>query len=78
MRDIFILNEIWTQDKNVGLYLSRHLVWLKRFTHHLVPVLAPNYVQHILSPAEVRRECYSSAELYVRFVYLNLFGWRGA
>jgi hypothetical protein len=25
------------------------------FTHRLVPVLAPNYKQHILSPSEVRK-----------------------
>jgi hypothetical protein len=28
--------------------------WLKYFTYHPVPVLAPNYKQHILSPAKVR------------------------
>jgi hypothetical protein len=39
--------------------------------------MAPNYKQHILSPAEVRKVCYPLAELYVRSVYLNLFGWRG-
>jgi len=50
---------------------------LKYFTYHLVPVLAPNYKQHILSPAKVRKVCYSLAELYVKSVYLNLFGWRG-
>jgi hypothetical protein len=33
--------------------------------------------QRILSPAKVRRVCYSLAELYVKCVYLNLFGWRG-
>jgi hypothetical protein len=27
--------------------------------------------------AKVRKVCYSLAELYVRSVYLNLFGWRG-
>jgi hypothetical protein len=29
--------------------------WLKYFTYHSVPVLAPNYKQHILSPANVRK-----------------------
>jgi hypothetical protein len=48
------------------------------FTCHLVAVLAPNYKQHILSPAEVRKECYSLAEIYVIYVYLNLFEWKGA
>jgi hypothetical protein len=44
---------------NVGarynIYFARHLVWLTYFTCHLllVPVLAPNYKQHILSPAKV-------------------------
>jgi hypothetical protein len=28
-------------------------LWFKYFTCHLVPVLAPNYKQHILSPAKV-------------------------
>jgi len=50
MRDIFILNEIWAQDK---IYFGKHFAWLKYFTYHLllVPVLAPNYKQHILLPA---------------------------
>jgi hypothetical protein len=30
-----------------------------------------------LSLAEVRKVCYSLAELYVISVYLYLFGWRG-
>jgi hypothetical protein len=42
-----------------------------------VPVLAPNCKQHILSPAKVRKVCYSLAELYVTSVYFNLIGWRG-
>jgi hypothetical protein len=28
-----------------------HFAWLKYFTYHFVPVLAPNYKQHILSRA---------------------------
>jgi hypothetical protein len=44
----------------------------------LVPVLSPNYKQHILSPAKVRKARYSLAELHDNSVYLNLFGWRGA
>jgi hypothetical protein len=50
MRGIFILNEIWAQDK---IYFGKHFAWLKYFTYRLVPVLAPNYKQHILSPAKV-------------------------
>jgi hypothetical protein len=50
MTDIFILNEI--QVKGI-IYFGRHFAWLKCFTYHLVPVLAPNYKQHILSLAEV-------------------------
>jgi hypothetical protein len=45
-----ILNEIWVQDKIQDLYFGRHFVWLKYFTCHLVPVLAPNYKQHVLLP----------------------------
>jgi hypothetical protein len=57
-----------------NIYCGRHFAWLEYCTSHLVvPVLAPKYKQHILSPAEVRKVCYSVPELYVRFVYLNLF-----
>jgi hypothetical protein len=35
-------------------------------------------VQHILSLTGVRKVCYSLAEIYVKSVYLNLFGWRVA
>jgi hypothetical protein len=59
------------------LYFGKHLVWLKYFTYRSVPVLASNYKQHILSSAEVTTACYSLAERYVKYVYLNLFGWRG-
>jgi hypothetical protein len=38
MREIFILNEISVQDK---IYCGRHSAWLKNFTDHLVPILAP-------------------------------------
>jgi hypothetical protein len=43
--------------------------------YHLV--LVPNYKQHILWPAKVRKMCYSLAELCVKCVYLNVFKWRG-
>jgi hypothetical protein len=39
-------------DARQNIYLGRHFVWLNYFTYHLVPVLALNYKQHILSPAE--------------------------
>jgi hypothetical protein len=39
---------------------------LKYFTYHLVLVLAPNYKQHILSPAKHRKVCYSLSELYAK------------
>jgi hypothetical protein len=61
-----------------NIYFGRHFAWLKYFTYRLVTVLAPNYKQHILSPAKLRKVSYLLAELYVRSVYLNLFGWRGA
>jgi hypothetical protein len=48
--------------------------WLKHFTYQLVPALAASYKQHILPPAEVRKICYSLAEFYVKYGYLNLFG----
>jgi hypothetical protein len=70
MRETFILKEILTQEKIICF--GGH------FACHLVPVLAPNYKQHILSPAKVGKVCSSSAELYIKSVYLNLFKWKGA
>jgi hypothetical protein len=64
MTDIYILNEMWAQDKSI--YFSRHVARLQYFTYHLVLALAPNYKQHILSPAKVRKVCYSLAELHVK------------
>jgi hypothetical protein len=60
-----------------NIYLGRQFAWLKYFTHYLVPVLAPNYKQHILLLAKVRKVCYLVAELYVRSAYMNVFEWRG-
>jgi hypothetical protein len=34
-------------------------------------------IKYLFWPTNVRKVCYSSPELYVRFVYLNLFGWTG-
>jgi hypothetical protein len=76
MRDIFILNEIWVEVK-IHILIGT-FAWLKYFTYRLVPILAPNYKQHILSPPKVKKICYSFVELYAKSVYLNLFGWRGA
>jgi hypothetical protein len=73
MRDIFVLNEICVQGKMYCLIDT----WLKYFTYRLILVLALNYKWHILLPAEVRKVCYSLDELFVRYVYLNSFGWRG-
>jgi hypothetical protein len=56
-----------------NIYFNRHFAWLIYFTYHLVPVLVPNYKQHILSPGKVRKVCYSLIELYVKCIYLNLF-----
>jgi hypothetical protein len=49
-----------------------HFAWLKYFTYNLVPVLASNCKQHILSPAEVRKVCYSLAELqaYIKSIWI--------
>jgi hypothetical protein len=70
VRIIFILYEMWVQDK-VIIYFGNRFAWLKYFTCRLVPVLAPNYKQDILSLAEVRKVCYSLAELYVISIYFN-------
>jgi hypothetical protein len=66
----------WNMGARWNIYFARHFAWLKYFTYRLVPILAPNYKQHILSPAKVRKVWYWLAELYVRSVCLNLFGWR--
>jgi hypothetical protein len=58
-------------------YFGSHFASLKYFTYHLVPVLAPKYKRHILSPPRFRNICYSFAELYVKSVNLNLFEWMG-
>jgi hypothetical protein len=55
------------------MYFGRHFAWLGYFTHHLVPVLAQSYKWHFFLLDEVRKVCYSLAELYVTCVYLNLF-----
>jgi hypothetical protein len=43
---------------------ARHFAWLKYLTYHLllVSVLAPNCKQHILSPAKIRKVCYSKMD----------------
>jgi hypothetical protein len=45
---------------NVGIELQIHAEPKPKTTttYRLVPVLAPNYKQHILSPAKVRKVCY--------------------
>jgi hypothetical protein len=68
----YILIEIWTQDKNI--YFGKGLAWLKYFTYQLLPVLAPNYKQHVLPSGEVRKVCYSLAELYVKFEFIWVKG----
>jgi hypothetical protein len=50
---------------------------LKYFTYRLVLVLAPSYKQQIFKRAKVRKVYYSLAELHVKCVYWNLFGWTG-
>jgi hypothetical protein len=66
--------EVWAQHKTYN-FIDTLLGWY--FTYHLVLVLAPNYKMLILSSAKLRKVCYLLSELYVKFVYLNLFGWRG-
>jgi hypothetical protein len=58
------------------MYFDRHFSCLKYFTYSLVQVLPQNYKPHILSPAKVIKVYYSLAEIYVKCVYLNLFGRR--
>jgi hypothetical protein len=46
--------------------------WLKYFTYHLllVPVLTPNYKQHILSPAKVKKMLFISWTLSDVFIWI--------
>jgi hypothetical protein len=53
-------------DAKLNIYFGRQFAWLKYFIYQLVPVLAPNYKQHSLSPAKVRNVCYSLTEIYVK------------
>jgi hypothetical protein len=51
-----------------------HFAWLKYFKYHLISVMAPNYKQHILLLAIVRKVCYSLVEL-CRHICLFQFIW---
>jgi hypothetical protein len=57
-----------------NIYFDKLFACLKYFSCHLVlvTVLSLNCKLYILLPGTV-----SLAELYLRCVYLNLFGWRG-
>jgi hypothetical protein len=73
MRDILIFNEIRVQGK---IYFGRHFAWLKYFTYHLVPVLAPNYKQNILSLDKIRKLCYSLAN-FMSDVFIWIYSGGG-
>jgi hypothetical protein len=65
MRDIFILNEIWALGKthiSLNTFLGWNTVFYLSLT--LVPLLTPNYKQHICRRLK-------SAELYVKCVHLG-------
>jgi hypothetical protein len=78
MRDIFILNEILAEDK-IGYIFCYALSLLEIFHLSLssLPVLVPNYKQHILSSAKGRKVCYSLTELYFKSVHMNFSDRRG-
>jgi hypothetical protein len=44
------------------------------FAYHLLTVLTPNYKQHILLSAKLRKVWYSLHELYDKSVCLNFSG----
>jgi hypothetical protein len=52
----FELNMSARQDT----YFDRHFAWLKYITYHLllVPILAPNYKVHSLSPAKLEKHVF--------------------
>jgi hypothetical protein len=54
-----------------------NIIWTSFGFKGLIPLLTPNYKQHILSPAKMIKPCYSLGEIYVKYVYLNSFWWRG-
>jgi hypothetical protein len=56
------------------MYFGRHFAWLKCFTYRLllVPVLAPNYKQRILSPAKGRKVClFIQSNLRIEFILVE-------
>jgi hypothetical protein len=57
---------------------DRYFDWFKYFTwaYHLllVPVLAPDYKQHILSPAEIIKSCYSLAVEFCLYKFIRVKG----
>jgi hypothetical protein len=53
---------MWAEDK-IYILVGRQFCWLKYFTYHLVPALAPNYKQHILSPAKA---CFLSVSQLIK------------
>jgi hypothetical protein len=52
----------WTKyGRNIKKeHIFRHFAWM---TYHLIPVLAPNYKQRVLSLDELRKVCYLLPEL---------------
>jgi hypothetical protein len=51
MRDIYFERNM---NARQNIYFGTHCIWFKYFIYQLVPVLAPKYKQHILSPAKDR------------------------
>jgi hypothetical protein len=70
----------WTKyGRRINIYFGKHFAWLKYFTYHLVPVLTPNYKQHILSPAKVRKvstliNSWTSCQT-CSFEFIRVKGW---
>jgi hypothetical protein len=62
VRNIFIFNETWAQDK---IYFSRQ-VEIFYLSLTIGTGTGPNFKQHVLSQPEVRKLSYSLAELYVK------------
>jgi hypothetical protein len=67
-RDIFILIEIWAQEK-IYMLVGNLLGW--NMKHALLSNL--NFTKVYINTEKL---CYSLTELYVKSVYLNLLGWR--
>jgi hypothetical protein len=74
MRDIFILKNIWVQNKIyilVSTFIDLNILITTKYR------IGSELLAVILLPTKVRKVDCSFAEFCVKSVYLNILGWRG-